>query len=72
VLKDDPSYTGRDAVYYYLADSLSRIKRDAEALPYLQRLLEEFEKSQYLPLAQKKLDEIKSNMAATPAKPSGD
>jgi outer membrane protein assembly factor BamD len=72
VLKDDPSYTGRDAVYYYLADSLSRIKRDAEALPYLQRLLEEFETSQYLPLAQKKLDEIKSNMAATPAKPSGD
>ena len=70
VLKDDPSFTGRDAVFYYLADALSRVKRDAEALPYLQRLVEEFEQSQYLPLAEKKMSEIKANIDAAPAKPA--
>jgi outer membrane protein assembly factor BamD len=76
VLKDDPAYTGRDAVYFYLGDSLSKMKRDAEALPYLEKLMKEFEKSIYLPLAQKKIEEIKASMTApaatpTPAKPSG-
>ena len=70
VLHDDPAYTGRDAVYFYLADSLSKMKRDAEALPYLEKLVEEFEKSEFLLLAQKKIAEIKTTMAAS-AKTSG-
>jgi outer membrane protein assembly factor BamD len=63
VLKQDASYTGRDAVYFYLADSLSKTKHEAEALPYLERLVQEFEQSQYLPVAQKRIEELKSQQA---------
>ena len=55
-------------MYYYLADSLSKMKRDAEALPYLEKLVQEFEKSLYLPLAQKKIADIKAAQAS-PATP---
>ena len=63
VLDQDPGFTGRDAVLYYLADSL--MKGDtktgaAQALPYLERLVKEFEQSEYLPDAQKKIAEIKA------------
>lgn len=69
LLKEDPAYTGRDAVYFYLADSLVKVKREAEALPYLEKLVQEFEQSEYLPLAQKKIAELKALVAQ--AKPSG-
>lgn len=62
VLKDDPDYTGRDGVYYYLADSLVKIKREPEALPYFERLVQEFETSQYLLLTQKKIIELKAQV----------
>jgi outer membrane protein assembly factor BamD len=60
LLKQDPNYTGRDAVYYYLADSLIKTKKEAEALPYLERLVQEFEQSQHLPDAQKRIAELKA------------
>jgi outer membrane protein assembly factor BamD len=69
LLKDDPGYTGRDAVYYYLADSLVKVKQEAEALPYLERLIAEFETSEYLAEAQKRVTELKTQLAA---KTSGD
>jgi outer membrane protein assembly factor BamD len=69
VLKNDPEYTARDAVYYFLAESLARVKRDAEALPYLERLVQEFERSEYLELAQKRIAELKTQ--TTPSKTSG-
>jgi outer membrane protein assembly factor BamD len=64
VLKDDPEYTGRDAVYYYLADSLVKMKLEAEALPYLEKLIAEFEQSEYLVDAQKRVTELKTQLAA--------
>jgi outer membrane protein assembly factor BamD len=60
LLKDDPEYTGRDAVFYHLAECLARTKREAEALPYFERLVQEFEQSEYLPLAQKRISELKT------------
>jgi outer membrane protein assembly factor BamD len=60
VLKDDPAYTGRDAVYYYLGESLIKMKREAEALPYFEKLVQEFEQSQYLPETQKRITELKA------------
>jgi outer membrane protein assembly factor BamD len=67
LLATDPAYSGRDAVYFHLAESLYRsaeaeLKDDkkAEALPYYERLLKEFEKSEYLPLAQKRVAELKT------------
>jgi len=67
VLKEDAGYTNRDALYFYLADSLVKNKKEAEALPYLERLVEEFEQSEFLQKAQQKIDELK----AAQAKPSG-
>jgi outer membrane protein assembly factor BamD len=61
VLKQDPEYTARDAVYFYLAESLMKVKGlEPEALPYFEKLLQEFEKSQYLQEAQKRVAELKA------------
>jgi outer membrane protein assembly factor BamD len=59
LLKQDPDYTGRDAVYFYLGESLVKIKREAEALPYYEKLVNEFEKSEYLDDARKRIAELK-------------
>ena len=60
VLESDPEFTGRDAVYYYLAETLYRTDKKAEALPYYERLLREFEVSQYLDEARKRMAELKT------------
>jgi outer membrane protein assembly factor BamD len=60
ILTRDPEYTGRDAVYYYLGEALIRMQRQAEALPYYERLVKEFERSEYLGDAQKRIAELKS------------
>lgn len=69
VLKSDPGYTNRDAVYYYLAESLAAVKREAEALPYLDKLVQEFQASEFLERAQKRIPELKASMATAPPPP---
>lgn len=59
VLKDDPEYTSRDAVYFYLAESLVLTDRKAEALPYFERLVKEFQTSQFLVKATTRIEELK-------------
>jgi outer membrane protein assembly factor BamD len=63
VLKEDPQYTGRDAVYFYLGESLMKSARPAEALPYFEKLVAEFERSEHLEDAQKRISELKSEAA---------
>jgi len=65
VLKSDPEFTGRDAVYFHLGQCLEKAKLDAEALPYYEKLVQEFEKSQYLPEAQKRIAALKGQTAPT-------
>lgn len=60
ILKNDFEYTRRDAVYFYLAESLRQSNRTAEALPYYDRLLKEFEQSEYLDDARKRVTELKN------------
>ena len=60
VLDEDPEFTRRDAVYYHLAESLLRQEKKAEALPYFERLLKEFEQSSYLEATRRRVDELKS------------
>lgn len=67
LLKQDPEYSHRDAVYFYLGESLIRAKREAEALPYLERLVEEFEKSEYLGEARKRIATLKMQAQGTPS-----
>ena len=69
LLASDPEYTTRDAVYFYLGESLIKVKRPAEALPYFDRLVNEFEQSQYLELAKKRITELKA-LPAAPGKGS--
>jgi outer membrane protein assembly factor BamD len=65
LLREDPEYTGRDAVYFYLAESFVKIRREAEALPYYERVLE-FEQSEYLEEARKRIEELKAPLVAPP------
>jgi outer membrane protein assembly factor BamD len=60
VLKDDPEFTNRDSVYFYLAQSLVLVGKKAEALPYLEQLVNEFEKSEHLLAAQKLITDLKA------------
>jgi outer membrane protein assembly factor BamD len=74
VLKTDPKFTNRDAVYFYLSEALVKMNRPAEAVPQLTKLVEEFEVSEYLEGAQKLLAEIKNApvQPATTQKGDGD
>jgi len=59
LIKDDPGFTRRDAVYFYYAEALVRQKQEAEALPLYERLVNEFEKSEFLVEAQRRIEELK-------------
>jgi outer membrane protein assembly factor BamD len=63
VLSRDPNFTNRDETYFYLAEAFEKIQRPAEALPYYDRLIKEFEKSEYLVEAQKRAELIRNGMA---------
>ena len=52
LLKDDPGFTGRDGAYYYLAEALVKVRLNAEALPYYEKLIAEFDDSEYLAAGQ--------------------
>jgi outer membrane protein assembly factor BamD len=67
VLKNDPEYPARDAVYYYLGDSLVKMGRRAEALPYFDRLVKEFDKSEFLARADAALKAPAPEPLAPPA-----
>jgi outer membrane protein assembly factor BamD len=60
VLKNDPEYTNRDAVYYYLAESLLAVNMKAAALPYFEKLVQEFRQSEFLLRAQTRIKELKA------------
>ena len=62
LLERDPEFTNRDETYFFLADSLEKMQRPAEALPYYDRLVKEFEKSEYLAEAQKRVEALRSSM----------
>lgn len=60
ILEDDPGYGGRDLVYYHLAESHARTDNKAEAIPYFERLLAEFEDSERLEDARTRLAELQA------------
>jgi outer membrane protein assembly factor BamD len=71
VLKIDPEFTGRDATYFYLAEALylsgkdskddaDKKAKEAEALAYYERLLNEFEQSEHLDDARRRVSELKA------------
>jgi outer membrane protein assembly factor BamD len=68
LLKQDPEYSRRDAVYFYLGETLVRGGRGAEALPYFEKLVAEFDKSEHLEEARRRIEELKAqNLAKQPS-----
>ena len=64
ILNEDPGYTGRDAVYFHLADSLRHTRRIDEALPMFERLVEEFPDSEFVPDATERIAALTEQAAA--------
>lgn len=64
ILKNDPEYSRRDAVYYQMAQALVAVGQPAAAIPYLDKLLTEFEASEYLARAREQIAELKVQMQA--------
>jgi outer membrane protein assembly factor BamD len=66
ILKDDPGYSHRDDVYFYLAECYAKSNQKAEAIPYLERLLTEYTASEHLEDARKRLAELQQAPAQPP------
>jgi outer membrane protein assembly factor BamD len=62
LLDKDPQFTRRDAALYYLADCFDKVGRPAEALPYYDRLIKEFERSEFLEKAQTRVTAIRAQL----------
>ena len=72
VLREDPQFTNRDAVYYYLAEAYVTLKREAEALPLLDKLQEEFLESEFLLKGAALREQVQTTLAQqTPGAPAG-
>jgi outer membrane protein assembly factor BamD len=62
VLKADPDYSRRDSLYFHLAEILEKTDRKAEALPYYERLVTEFEQSEHLEEAKRRIELLKQQL----------
>ncbi len=62
ILKNDPEYTRKDGLYFYLAETLERSNRKPEALPYYERLVSEYEQSEHLEEARRRITRLKQEM----------
>jgi outer membrane protein assembly factor BamD len=59
LIKDDPEFTNRDKVYFYLAESLYKVGARPEAQLYYEKLLQDVPKSKHADEARKRLTLIK-------------
>ncbi len=60
LLKQDPQFTGRDGVYFYLGESLIKVSRQAEALPLFEKIVQEFEQSEFMEETRKRIEALKN------------
>lgn len=70
LLKADPEFTGRDKAYYLLASSYEKGRQPALALPYYERIVSEFERSDYMEPAKKRIVDLKATVPAAAGKDS--
>jgi outer membrane protein assembly factor BamD len=68
LLADDPGYTRKDAVHFYIGETYFAMNAPVDAQRHFELLLKEFPASEHVEDAQKRLDEIK---ALAPAAKSG-
>ena len=62
VLDTDPEYTRKDSLYFHLAETLEKSLRKPEALPYYERLVKEFEKSEYLEETARRIERLRQEL----------
>jgi outer membrane protein assembly factor BamD len=67
ILEQFPSFTESDKVYYHLAEAHLLCNRPSEALPYYQRVIDDFPESEYKKKAEERLAELRQK-AAEPQK----
>ena len=51
-------------MYFYLGECYAKANQPAEALPYFDRIIKEFEQSEHLAEAQKRVEMLKAEMDA--------
>ena len=70
LLKSDPEFSSRGDVYFFLAESYVKLKggREAQALPYYEKLVNEFPNNEHLQDAQKRIAELKAQQASNEKK----
>ena len=59
LLKDDPEYSKKDEVYFYMGDALMRGGAGPQALPYFERLVAEYPNSKYRRKAEDRIKLLK-------------
>ncbi len=64
LIKTDPDFTGRDKAFFMMGASLEKLNRAAEALPYYERLVKEFQDSEFLEQAKKRIADLKATLPA--------
>ncbi len=62
ILDNDPDYSQRDEVYFYLGESLADARQLTEAIPYFARVLEEFDASDYAEEARVRITELEAEL----------
>jgi outer membrane protein assembly factor BamD len=71
LMKADPSFTRRDAMYYFLGESYYRVNRKADAKEMFQRIVDDFKVSEYLDEARTRATELAAEPAAPPTATAG-
>ncbi len=66
LLKDDPAFTNRDGVYFYMGECYFKSNQRAIALPWYDRIVKEFTQSEYLDRAKKRIVELKTPAPTSP------
>ncbi|MEE2637784.1 MAG: outer membrane protein assembly factor BamD [Acidobacteriota bacterium] len=64
IVDEDPGYTQRDEVFFYLGESLAGRGEVTEAIPYFARVLDEFDSSAYTEDAQTRISELEAERDA--------
>lgn len=59
LLADDPDYSRLDVAYFHLGEMLFKTERKTDALPYYERVVTDFPKSEYADKAAERIKEIK-------------
>ena len=71
LLLKDPAFTNRDGVYFHMAECMVKMGNVAEALPWFERVLVEFEQSEFLERAKRRIAEIKAGPPGRPGVAGG-